>query len=365
MAGSAIAPGDLAVSPESGTRRAALASKLLRVFDGPSAMYAIAPLLLLAAAALLVWLHPAESITVRVSETSARIVKEGVPLALLAVAASLVLTTSSVDISTAGVATAGGITFAALSQQVTFLPLAAAGAIVVGAISGLAVGWGVHRNLPALILSWAVGSLWLVLGLIVADSRVVASTTASVALGFRPADDLFRFGEQGFLVAIGTVATAVTAIALTNLPRRAMAVGANRDSAVYAGIRTRNVYLAVYALSGALSASAGILSSLVTGGAQTTEYVGRELAAIAIAILGGTVMTGGYLFLPSVVAAAFFWTALDTLVRGTNLTVFQEYQSHAANGLFAFLFVLILLPLGKRLAGSTQTVMVEQRTRES
>src|SRR5690606_28133722 len=152
-----------------------------------------------------------------------------------------------------------------------------------------------HRNLPPLILSWALGALWITLGLVFADLNLVRRTTSSVALGLVPPDNYFRVGSAGFNTFLTTVPVAVLAISLTNLPRRAMAVGANRDSATYAGIRTRNTYLLCYSLSGALAASGGVFWALLSTSGQTAELAGRELTAIAVAILGGTVMSGGYL----------------------------------------------------------------------
>jgi ribose/xylose/arabinose/galactoside ABC-type transport system permease subunit len=327
-------------------------------------MYLIAPVLLMLALVILVWLHAAPGVVIPLRDITARVVKEGAPLALLAMAAALVLATGGVDISTAGVATAGGAVFAALSQSQMPPAIGVLAALLFGGISGLVLGLGVHRNLPPLILSWALGALWIVATLVFADMHVVESTTSGIRLGYLPPEDFFHFGHKGFNYSVLALGIVVATVSLTNLPRRAMAVGANRDSAVYAGIRTRRTYLACYSLGGTLAALAGVLWAVLTPGAQTTEHVGRELIAIAVAILGGTVMTGGYLFLPSVVAAALFWNALDTAVRGSNLTVFQQFQHHAANGLFALLFVLILLPFGRRLAGPTQTISVEQKIRE-
>ncbi len=334
------------------------------VLNRPSAMFWIAPFLLAVVAVVYVNRYEAPGLIPATHSLIVRVIKEGTPLALIAMGTALVLSTGGVDISTAGVATAGGIIFAATSQLGSPQILCFVAALLFGVLSGLGLGWGVYRNLPPLILSWALGALWFVVSLVFADSGLVKGTTSGVWLDFVPPADYWDFGGGGFTKSILALSLTVFLIGLTNLPRRARAVGANRDSAIYAGIKTRGVYLATYSLSGALSALAGSLWALLNTGAPTVEHAGKELVAIAIAILGGTVMTGGYLFLPSVIAAAFFWICLQTIVLGSDLSIFQEFQQQVANGLFAILFILLLLPLGRRLSGPTQTINAEQKVTE-
>lgn len=338
--------------------------------DHPRTMFVIAPILLVICWTALFFLHQSPDLLYRCSTILERTVKEGTPFALLAIGAGIVLSTGGVDISTAGVATVGGVIFAALTQLHIPILLCLAAALLVGVISGALLGYGVHKNLPGLILSWAIGALWLIGSLVFADTfsgkaSTIESTTSRVELGFPVASDYWEVFNGGFRMAIFCLSIVVIGISVTNLPRRTRAVGANRDSAIYAGIRSRNIYLAAYGVSGVLSAAGGVFWVLLNGGAQTSNFVGYELIAIAIAILGGTVMTGGYLSLPSIVAAAFFWVALRTTVEGANLAaVSQTLQNHVANGLFAAIFVVLLLPLGKRLSGPTQTISAEPKVQE-
>lgn len=347
--------------------RAKVWQPLRRVTDHPSAMYWIAPVLLLGASLVWVSNHEDPSLLARLQDLLSRLVKEGAPLALIAVAASVPLASGGVDISTSGVATIGGVAFAVLMQVDVPPWLAISTAVGIGTSSGVLLGFLVSRALPPLVLSWAFGVLWLITALVLADSRLASSNTSGVSLPYRLPDDYWQFGQGGFNKAVGFLSFVIFAVSMTNLPRRARAVGANRDSAIYAGIRTRRVYLLCYGLSGSLAALAGVLWAEINRGARTTDFVGTELTAVAIAILGGTVMSGGYLFVPSVVASAGFWVALQTVIDGADLNwlrAFKNYQQHLANGLFALLFIAVLLPLGRRLNGPTQTISAEQRVQE-
>jgi simple sugar transport system permease protein len=71
------------------------------------------------------------------------------------------------------------------------------------------------------------------------------------------------------------------------------ATGGNRDAAVARGISADWVTTKLFVLSAALSGFAGVISDVRVGSAYPTAGTGYELQAIAIAVIGGTVLTGG------------------------------------------------------------------------
>lgn len=288
--------------------------------------------------------------------------KEGTPLALLAMGEGLVLATGGVDISIAGVATASGVIFATCTQA--GFPLIPAGlvALCFAAMSGLLLGQCVNKHAPPMVMSWAFGVVWLIASLAFSRAQIVLSDTTGVPLSFTTSPDLWHFGNRGFIMSLMLLATLNGILPNSNLPRQACAVGANRDSAVYAGLRVGGILRTCYTASALFAGMAGILWCLISGSATTTDHVGRELTAVAIAVLGGTVMSGGYLCFLSIMCAAFFWTVCQTLIVGMDLSYLGQYQQHAANGLFALILILILLPLGGRLSAATRTIHTEQKT---
>jgi ribose transport system permease protein len=70
-------------------------------------------------------------------------------------------------------------------------------------------------------------------------------------------------------------------------------VGGNREAARVAGVRTGAVRIAVFVLSGGLTALAGILAVSDTGVAQADGGIGMEFTAITAVVIGGTSIAGG------------------------------------------------------------------------
>ena len=60
------------------------------------------------------------------------------------------------------------------------------------------------------------------------------------------------------------------------------------------GVRVGRTTVAIYAFSGLMAASGGILYSLYTQSGYPLAAVGIELDAIAATIIGGTLLSGGY-----------------------------------------------------------------------
>jgi len=313
--------------------------------------------------------HNGPSIAVSLQQLLPNIVKEGTPLALMGIGVGLVLSTGGVDISTAGVATMAGVVFAAFTQLGWHPILAAVPAMLIGLFSGVALGVAVNRRAPPLIMSWAFGALWLTAAIVFAESGAefgwLVGTTSRVNLGTPPSREFWGLFGGGPGICMALLFLTVSLIGLSNLPRRARAVGADADSAVYAGIRPKTVLVQSYAISGVLAAIAGVLWALVNAGGQTTDHSGRELIAVSIAVLGGTAMSGGYLSLPSVASAGLFWVSSLTLLKGMDYMILGNQQQRAPFALFALLLIATTLLLGDRLGGATRTIHADYKIKES
>jgi simple sugar transport system permease protein len=79
----------------------------------------------------------------------------------------------------------------------------------------------------------------------------------------------------------------------TSFGRYVYAIGGNEQAARVAGIRVDDVKVTVYALSGALSALAGILYAVQYRQGKPEAGAGAELDAIAAVVIGGTSLVGG------------------------------------------------------------------------
>ncbi len=79
----------------------------------------------------------------------------------------------------------------------------------------------------------------------------------------------------------------------TSFGRHIYALGGNRNCARIIGIRVERTELMVYALSGLLSAIAGVLMSCKLSSFQVSIGESWQMDSITAAVLGGTSMTGG------------------------------------------------------------------------
>ena len=71
------------------------------------------------------------------------------------------------------------------------------------------------------------------------------------------------------------------------------AIGGNREAARLSGVPIKKVEIIVFTLSGALAAFAGLVLASRMYSGQPSVGSGYEMDAIAAAVIGGTLLTGG------------------------------------------------------------------------
>ncbi len=341
----------------------------------------VAPFLFLVVFIIAVVLRPGEIDPITYARSLAEdILRNGTGRALLAVGAGLVLASSGVDLSIAGVLALSGILFASATQSssseasnITLLAFAFI-SFSIGALVGSFNGWAIAKwKAPPLILTWSVGAISLILAAVFSgivprqgDAQIQMANASGVPIASFISDLIY---EERFLsVSLAFLVILLPAlVSAFNIGRNACAVGANCISATYGGIRVRRVLVATYAASGALAALAGVWLALLERKAMTATYAGVELSAIAIAVLGGTAMSGGYFSVIPIVSAAFLWSLLlGTLQRPDLLPNFfdSQMQGRAAEAAFALLLISVSILGGRRLRGDTVTINVISRLEE-
>jgi len=279
------------------------------------------------------------SITAGIAEA---LVKEGVTFGLLALAASLVLSSGYVDLSQAGVMAVTGAIFATLTQSHHGL-WALALALLCGALLGALLGFLITKQMDPLITTWSAGSILVLMMVAYGGSGWVDGQETSIALGFEPDAKTWLFGGSAFNWAL--VATLVIPVLqFSNLPRFSRAVGANSESARFAGVNVNGTIVAAYSVGSTLVALASIFACYRLGSARTVRAESVELISIAIAVLGGTSMKGGHLSMTAVFCAAGLWVSVrQQLVPITFPGVAPGQDQRVAEGLFSMLLVLCLV----------------------
>lgn len=105
--------------------------------------------------------------------------------------------------------------------------------------------------------------------------------------------------------------------------RSVVAIGQNMRAAHLAGIRVERIRAATYIMSGTLAALCGYLLAAFSGGAALNMGEEYLLSSIAVVVIGGTSVAGGFANVPGLWGAALFLfllvTMLNTLGAGAGV----------------------------------------------
>ena len=208
--------------------------------------------------------------------------------------------------------------------------------LLIGAGFGILNGIGVRIvGVPPLIMTF--GSAMLLYGVGQAVTRGMSIGTSSPLLTHIALGRIAGL-PISFLIWIGLLALAAFVLRHTIYGRWLYAAGSNAYATHIAGISISRVGIVAYAISGALSALAGLLylgRFAIPSGFKMAE--GYTLPCIMAVILGGTSFSGGEGGVLGTVGSVLFLTSLDTFFSIFNIA--QAWRI-VLNG---SLLVLILL----------------------
>ncbi|GHE63377.1 ABC transporter [Streptomyces longispororuber] len=152
-------------------------------------------------------------------------------------------------------------------------------------------------------------------------------------------DGVLRLGERDAyvlgvppLVLVFAAVTVVGWLLLnrTTFGRRSVAVGGNAEAARLAGIDVRRQRLYLYLLSGLCCGIAAFLLVVLSGSGQNTNGNLYELDAIAAAIIGGTLLSGGRGTITGAVLGVLIFTTITNIFALNNLeTAVQQIAKGA------------------------------------
>jgi simple sugar transport system permease protein len=227
------------------------------------------------------------------------VLRQSAPLLIVATAMTFVITTGGIDLSVGSiVALVSALSAILMQPEVPLIgePLPWLAVIVAmlacGALIGLGQGYFVaYEGIPAFIVTLA--GLGVVRGLALlltgGYSIPIEQTSPFVAIG--------REWVAGVpLPAIIAIVVAVLGYLIfneTRFGRYVTGIGANAEAVRRAGVPIRRTILAVYMLSGAASALAGVITAARLGSGSANAGQGFELDVIAAVVLGGTSLFGG------------------------------------------------------------------------
>ncbi len=145
--------------------------------------------------------------------------------------------------------------------------------------------------------------------------------------------------ELGVIVAIAIVFAIFAILKWTRFGRNLYAVGGNSQSALMLGINVKRTKFFSYLLCGLLSGIGGYVYLLHTGAGNASNATAAEMQAIASAIIGGALLTGG---VGNVIGTLFGVLSLKTINNIVIASGLREpYWQSITTGLMLCFFILL------------------------
>ena len=258
-----------------------------------------------AAGVLLVWLFFAvvAGAPFRSVEGTATVLNAAAPLGILAVAVALLMIAGEFDLSIGSTVGAAGMTLLLLTRHFGW-PLWPA----IGVTFALALGIGlangvlvVRTRLPSFLVT--LGTLFIVRGLTIAVPRLLTGRTQLGGLdqvaGYDAARVLFasepvaRF-RVSILWWLGAAALTSWVLLRTRGGNWIVAAGGGADAARRMGVPVARVKVALFVTTALAACLVAVIQAVRFTGADALRGEGQEFRAIIAAVIGGTLLTGGY-----------------------------------------------------------------------
>ncbi len=244
-------------------------------------------------------------------------------LIVVATGMTMVLITAGIDISVGSVV---AMTCMLLAWMMEIKGIGAVSALIivlfVGILFGFVQGWLIaYLNLQPFIVTLA--GMFFARGMTAVISTEMISIKNTVFLSWANAKFYLPIGgyenKRGEMVYPYIYPSVILAIIVllgiyillkyTKFGRSIYAIGGNEQSALLMGLNVRRTKLITYVINSFLAAFGGFLFALNTCAGFVEQAKGFEMEAIASAVIGGTLLTGG---VGNVIGSLF-----GVLIKGT------------------------------------------------
>lgn len=270
------------------------------------------------------------------------VARQTAPIIIIGVGMTLVMATGGIDLSVGSVVALTACLAAALLAMglpaVLILPLLILSGALIGMINGLLVWTGI----PAFIVT---------LAMLVSVRGVAFVMTGGYS---KPVTDpLFIAIGRGEVLGISTSVVLAALVAVlgwllltrTRFGLHTLAIGGREEAARVMGLPVGRIKVAVYALTGASAALAGIVIAGRLSNGSPNAGISLELDVISAVVLGGTSLFGGYATVGGTVVGALF---INFIRNGLNLMNVDPYWVQVVTGVVLILAVLLNTVISRR-----------------
>jgi ribose transport system permease protein len=219
------------------------------------------------------------------------IINQNAPLAIIAVAGTLVIICGGFDLSTGAIFSVANVVAAWVAVHLASPVLGLLSAPVVGAVLGLINGFAITRlKIHSFLATLASSLVYAGLAVLITGGFLISvGGTSFTALGRG------GIGPVYYAVFILLVFALASGFLLTHTTfgRYVLSVGGNPEAAELSGVRVDRVKLYTFLYSGLAAGIAAAIGVSRIGSGQPQAGNGLQLLAIAAVILGGTSIYGG------------------------------------------------------------------------
>ncbi|MBN3079831.1 MULTISPECIES: L-arabinose ABC transporter permease AraH [Pectobacterium] len=233
------------------------------------------------------------------------------------------LASGDFDLSVASIIACAGVATAVVINISESLWIGVSAGLLLGVAFGLLNGFVIARlKINALITTLATMQIARGLAYIISDGK---------AVGIQD-ERFFELGYANWLglpapiwITIGCMILFGLLLNKTTFGRNTLAIGGNEEAARLAGVPVVRTKIIIFALSGLVSAAAGIiLASRMTSGQPMTS-IGYELIVISACVLGGVSLKGGIGKISYVVAGVLILGTVENAMNLLNISPFAQY----------------------------------------
>ncbi len=212
--------------------------------------------------------------------------------------------------------------------------------LLMGAAFGMMMGVLIHTfKLQPFIVT--LGGMFLARGLcyvISIDSISITDETYAAISQYRVGTDDASVSTSA-VIALVTLVIAIYLAQYTRFGRTVYAIGGNERSALLMGLPVGQTKILVYTLSGFCSALGGILVTFYMLSGYGLHALGLEMDAIAAAVIGGTLLTGGVGFVAGSLVGVLILGVIQSLIAFDGSL--SSWWTRIAIGVLLCLFCLM------------------------
>jgi len=265
------------------------------------------------------------------------LVQQMATLAIVATAATLVMTIGEFDLSVGFAASLAAVICFVLFAQGYDVWLAVSAALVAGVAAGALNGILVARyGIPSFVATLALGTV-----------------LSGLAFGLSGGESLFRHVPDGFKALgrgdiagipvlafwiVGVLGVAGFVLTQTEFGRHLRAIGGNAQAARLAGLPVRRDVVLTFAAAGGLSALAGLLLAARLGSVQHTMGEPLLLPAYAAVFIGTTASPTGA---PTVAGTLLGVAITGVMVNGMTIVGVEPFIQRILTGVIIIVAVLL------------------------